>query len=543
LLANLYLLSPVFLYDAFGYGKPGSGVDRIIVFTLIVSMLGLAVLQLTVRRLWIAHLALFPFYVLVQVDLFLIVHYQTRLSSSSISLLLENIADAPAYIELHKWQVLQATVMFTVVYVLCMRGMRRMPDRPVSRRRVLFAATALAAAYGLFLGKSIKVCGSLRPGLLETLSSDRSSPFGVFGQGYVAYAIYDDAREHQRRSRSFRFGATRPQPVPGREIYVMFVGESSRPDHWSLYGYDRPTTPHLSAEPHLVVFRDVISQIALTQMAVPLLLTRAKVDEVEKYADERSVVSAFKEAGFTTTWLSTQQRDTFTGAVNRYSSEADDARFFDRQRDGVLVDAMKASIAESPADAKLFFVIHTSGSHFVYKSRYPKGFGPFPDEGHLSDHELMINAYDNSIAYTDVVVSQAIEVLREAGGTTALWYSSDHAENLEDDDRALLGHDLNNEYDLPVPMVFWYSEAFEGRFGAKVATARGNARKSMSSRVVFYSLLDMGAIHVDDPLATQLSVLGPELSFVPRIVVKAGVPFDYDAWAREQNVPRVVTRN
>jgi len=253
-------------------------------------------------------------------------------------------------------------------------------------------------------------------------------------------------------------------------------------------------------------------------------------------------VSAFKEAGFTTAWLSTQQRDTFTGAINRYSSEADDARFFDRQRDGVLVDAMTKIIDESGADAKLFFVIHTQGSHFVYKSRYPKGFGPFPDEGKLGEREMLVNTYDNSIAYTDRVMSDAIDALKKAGGTTALWYTSDHAENLEDDERGLIGHDLSNEYDLPVPMVFWYSAAYEGRYGAKVAAAKSHAGASMNSRVVFYSLLDAGSIHIDDPLASQLSVFKDELTFVPRIVVKAWVPFDYDVWAQEQKVGRIITR-
>jgi heptose-I-phosphate ethanolaminephosphotransferase len=480
---------------------------------------------------------------LVQVDLYLIVHYQTRLSSSSISLLLENIDDAPAYLELHKWQLLPSLVLLGVVYAMCLRGMRRIPPSPPSKPRVALVAGALVAAYGLFLAKSIHVCKGLYAGTLETLSSDRSTPFGVFSQGYVAYTIVRDARAHQRRSRSFRFGATRAEPVAGREIYVMFVGESSRPDHWSLYGYGRPTTPRLQAEPNVVAFRDVLSQVALTQMAVPLLLTRAKVDEVDKYADERSVVSAFKEAGFTATWLSTQQRDTFTGAINRYSGEADDARFFDRQRDGVLVDAMRDTIEASAPDAKLFFVIHTSGSHFNYTSRYPKGFGPFPDEGALSDRDLMINAYDDTIAYTDFVLGQAIDVLKKSGGTTALWYTSDHAENLQDDDRALLGHDLNNEYDLPVPMVFWYSPGYGQRFAAKVEGARANAERPMSSRVVFYSLLDLAAIHVDDPLSTRLSVLGPGFTPVPRIVLQGGVPTDFDEWVRESHIERALTRN
>src|SRR3954463_6853053 len=91
LLANLYLIAPLLVYDVIlSFWKTGR-IDKIGVFALPASLLWLLVVQAWARRLWIVHVALMPFYVLVGVELFLIAHYDCRLSSSSISMILGNL--------------------------------------------------------------------------------------------------------------------------------------------------------------------------------------------------------------------------------------------------------------------------------------------------------------------------------------------------------------------------------------------------------------------------------------------------------------------
>jgi glucan phosphoethanolaminetransferase (alkaline phosphatase superfamily) len=130
---------------------------------------------------------------------------------------------------------------------------------------------------------------------------------------------------------------------------------------------------------------------------------------------------------------------------------------------GVLVDTVKEMLLQHGAkQEKMFFVIHTLGSHFNMTSRYPRTFDVFPDDdSRLSDQARLINAYDNTIVYTDHVLAELIEVVRARPGFKALLYVADHGENLKDDDRGLFGHYQNNEYDLPIPMLFWYSREFE----------------------------------------------------------------------------------
>src|SRR5256885_16882467 len=112
------------------------------------------------------------------------------------------------------------------------------------------------------------------------------------------------------------------------------------------------------AEKDLVVFRDGITQAAVTRISVPLILTRGSIEDQQRTAQERSIVSGFREAGFHTYWISTQQRDPFTGAINRYPREADVTRFYERRLDGQVVDTVKEMLAENH-QGKMFFVIHT----------------------------------------------------------------------------------------------------------------------------------------------------------------------------------------
>src|SRR5690348_899082 len=99
LLANLYLMAPLLVYDVvLSFWKTGR-VDKIGIFAVPASLLWLLVIQAWARRLWIVHVALLPFYVLVGVELFLIAHYDCRLSSSSISMILGNLGDGLAYVK------------------------------------------------------------------------------------------------------------------------------------------------------------------------------------------------------------------------------------------------------------------------------------------------------------------------------------------------------------------------------------------------------------------------------------------------------------
>jgi heptose-I-phosphate ethanolaminephosphotransferase len=517
---NLFLISPVLLYELrIGEGGP----DKTIAFMLGASVVSLLAVQLLTRRVWIAHALMFPLYLVVAADLYCITHYHMRLSSSMLLTVFENLEDAHDYLETH-WKGIALNLgLMLGGYALCMakiRGLRVRAPRG-------FALGALGGLAALYLGVH-HVLGLW----MWVVTNDRSSPFGIFPQAYTANALYREALRDAQQAQGFSFGARRPSPPKGPEIYVLVIGESSRAMNWQLYGYPRKTNPKLSRHEDLVVFHNVVTQAAVTRRSVPLILTRGSIEDEQRTAREKSIVSAFREAGFYTYWLSTQQRDPFTGAINRYPREADVTRFFDRRVDGALVETVKEMLAQDGGKHdKMLFVLHTLGSHFTLTSRYPGGFGPFPDaDGKLGEHQLLINQYDNTIAYTDQVLSDLIDLLKQRPGIKGVYFTSDHGENLRDDSRGLFGHYMNNEYDLPIPMMFWYSEEFARRHPDKVAAARTNAMRPINTRVVFHSLLDMAGIDVHDPETPHLSVFSPHLGDIHRLVMGEPKPFDFDKW-------------
>ncbi|MGA9519869.1 MAG: phosphoethanolamine transferase [Myxococcaceae bacterium] len=524
------MISPAVLSDVF---RGDDGIDKIALFSVPVSVLSVVALNTAFHRPWIAQALLLPFYLLAGIDLYLLHTYEARLSSSTLSLMLENAHHLSDFAQTQMLPLLLATALPVGFCGLVLFKTSKL--RNPTRRPVWLAVAGLVLIYGSLIAWRTRETGSLVDGVEEVVFHDRSSPFGVLPQGYLAWRVYVDAQAHQDRAARFSFGAMRTITPEEPEVYVLVIGESSRPDRWGLYGYPGPTTPRLSREPRLLLFRDMLTQAALTQESVPLMITRNRIEAPDERSGEKSILSAYKEAGFKTYWLSTQQRDQFTGAINRYSGEADQSRFFERRHDGILVDAMKKALEVSEPRSRLFFVLHTQGSHFVFRDRYPAARAPFTPTG--SDHERMLAEYDNSIAYTDEVLSQVIGLLKARPGISALLYVADHGENLNDDDRELFGHFFNNEYDLPIPAFLWYSEAYAQAFPEKIEAAKANASRPLNTRVVFSTLADMGSLKLRDMDVSALSVMSRRLSPPPRLFSKNGRITDYDEWRARVPTP------
>ena len=524
-LMNAYLISPVVVYELRNGGKPDKGA----LFAMAASVLWLALVQLLSRRIWLTHALMFPLYVVTGIDLYVIFNYQTRLLTPTMMMIIAgNMEDARSFLSTDLTQVIVSAVAVLGGYAYALWRVRNLKVT-IPRAAAIVPALALVVVYaGVF-----RYFGSWPVVLLH----DQNSPFGIVPQAYLTESLHQQEVEAGERSKNFRFGAVRPAAPEQQEVYVLVVGESARRHNWSLYGYPRETNPRLAKTENLVVFRDVIAQVAQTQVSVPLILTRGTIEEPGKRAAERSIVSLFHEVGFHTYWLSTQQREIAMAAISRYANEADVERFFERRHDVVLADTVNEILDKNdPADKKTFFLLHSLGSHFNLSSRYPREFAKFPDgaDSLLSGtsagltHEELIGAYDNTILYTDYFLSQLIDVLKKRAGVAAVMYIPDHGDNLRDDSRGLFGHAHSNEYDLPIPMLFWYSDAYAQRYPDRVEAARRNADLRMNTRSVFYSMTDMAGVTLQDPDLANLSVFSPTFTSPKRMVLGQNKVFDFD---------------
>ena len=319
---------------------------------------------------------------------------------------------------------------------------------------------------------------------------------------------------YEKTSAGFSYEAERTAEVPGREVYVYIIGEASRAMNWQLYGYGRETNPLLSQEEGLVVFRDVLTQSNTTHKSVPLILSSVATDEHDELDRRKGLPALFNEAGFDTWFISNQSRQ---GAmIDHLAHDAKHLIYIRSPRhDTQLLDEMRKAIEKSTS-RKLFFILHCYGSHFSYHQRYPREFAYFQPDNDVAiakqHRPMLVNAYDNSVRYTDYVLSKIIDYLGSLENTSsALLYCADHGEDLIDDHRERFLHasPTTTAYQLYVASLAWFSESYRERFPEKVAAAEANATAPATTHALFHTMADMASIR-GRFLTTKVSLVSPD---------------------------------
>lgn len=330
-------------------------------------------------------------------------------------------------------------------------------------------------------------------------------PLNVFNNLRIAANKWSLQRDYLSVSSTFDYQAVRRDTTDHRKIYVLVIGETSRADNWGIYGYERNTSPYMNEETGLIVYEDAVTQSNTTHKSVSVMLTAASAENREDVYHQKSILSAFKQTGFTTIFLSNQSANhSFT---DFYAQEADFKhyyRFFNRSvnhYDEEMLPAFQHYIDSVPGD--LFVILHTYGSHFNYKERYPDSFSVFKPDAVTNvkkeSKELMVNAYDNTILYTDHFLHQTIEVLRQSDACAFLLYASDHGEDLLDDGRNRFLHASPSPtyYQLRIPFFLWMSSLYEQSYSETTRAAFENRKTAITTNTIFHTLLDMA--HIETP--------------------------------------------
>ncbi len=327
------------------------------------------------------------------------------------------------------------------------------------------------------------------------------------------------ALEEQRRieafdttSAHFRYDAVRTSCPAEREVYLYVIGEASRAMSWQLFGYERPTNPRLAMREELCLFENLLTQSNTTHRSVPMMLSSVPPTHHNLLYHRPGVAALFREAGFETWFLSTQQPQ---GAmIDRLAASADHCHYLPEGCcDGELLGLLEPILAQSESH-RLLIILHTYGSHFSYRERYPRSFARFrPDDAvaiRPENRASLQNAYDNSLLYTDCFLSETIRCLESLEGCcAALLYCADHGEDLFDDRRKCFLHSSPTAtcYQLHVASFVWFSPRYRERFPMKVAAAHTNRRAPATTYSLFHTLADVASISSPyvDPEASLVS--------------------------------------
>ncbi|WP_427025336.1 phosphoethanolamine transferase [Aureimonas ureilytica] len=298
--------------------------------------------------------------------------------------------------------------------------------------------------------------------------------------------------------------AVRASPKP--MLTVLVVGETSRAQNYALNGYDRDTTPELAAR-HVSNFTNVTSCGTSTAVSVPCMFSvypRSDYSETKALATQ-NLLDVLTHAGLSVRWF-----DNDTGAYQvadrvpyEFLPATNDQRFCANGecRDDILVDRLERELPAIHSNTVL--VLHQLGSHGpAYHERYPYGFGRFEPACRTAQfadcsREEIVNAYDNTIAYTDHVLGRIIDLLSaHPEFASSMVFLSDHGESLGENGIYLHGapYFLAPSTQTHVPMLAWFSPGYQSVLPTSLPCLESRRDGALSHDNLFHTMLGVAGV-------------------------------------------------
>ena len=291
-------------------------------------------------------------------------------------------------------------------------------------------------------------------------------------------------------------------------LLVLVLGETARADHFALNGYARPTTPELARE-GVASFRNAWSCGTSTAASVPCMFSHLGREAFEGRKNNfESLVDVLQHAGLAVLWIDNQagckgvcaRVPTVATSALKHPTWCADGECHDE----IMLDGLDARIAALPAERRargIVIVMHQMGSHGpAYAKRTPaafKRFGPECTSNVLQDctSEQLVDAYDNTIVYTDHFLAETIRWLkaREDRVEPALAYLSDHGESLGENNLYLHGlpYAVAPDVQKHIPWITWLSPALGQRRGVDTVCLEAKGSTRITHDNLFHSVLGL----------------------------------------------------
>ncbi len=305
--------------------------------------------------------------------------------------------------------------------------------------------------------------------------------------------------------------AARHPGVP--PLLVLVVGETARADHFSLNGYGRPTNPGLSKLP-VVSFTDVTSCGTSTAASLPCMFSLLGRDRFEAQKQpQENLLDVLQHAGLAVLWLDNQSG--CKGLCDRvhHAMASDPAPGAPPLPPGLcqpngecfdlaLLHGLDQRLAQLPDEQRargVVLVLHQMGSHGpAYHLRSPASLKPFQPECTNTalqhcDAQTLVNAYDNSIAYTDQLLTALVGWLQHKtpAWSPGLLYVSDHGESLGENNLYLHGmpYGVAPKAQKHVPLIAWWPTATANATGLNLECLRARRQEPLSHDHLAHSVL------------------------------------------------------
>ena len=325
-------------------------------------------------------------------------------------------------------------------------------------------------------------------------------------QSYPMY-LYDKINDYftsfhkfeiQYRQFKYNFSGEVDTDSSKSENYILIIGEACRKQSMSIYGYKKPTTPGLDSiskydNGNILAFSQGISQAQFTRYAVPLILSTTSAEYWNTFMTYPTILDVFKERGYKLYLASNQPPFGFNEHLttllfkNKFESS-----FYLTVTDVPGYDAdMLPQIFKfiKEKGGKKLIIIHLDGSHYKYSQKYPKKFAYFKGDD-------LISTYDNSIRYTDYFLKTLSDYILNSRIPSCLFYTSDHGENLNDNNDGDYLHGMKDftKYELEVPFIFIYNNSFLKLKHDKVSELRKHLNIGISHANISHTFLGLAGL-------------------------------------------------
>lgn len=318
-----------------------------------------------------------------------------------------------------------------------------------------------------------------------------------------------------------------PKGLELSPMIVLVVGETARAANFGLGGYIRDTTPRLqalAAQGQLTYFSQVTSCGTNTQTSLPCMFSPlGRNGFLSQTGPSEGLLDVLQRAGLAVLWLDNQSGckgvcDRIPN-VNLRAQKVPGLCNDDDCFDEILLQQLPLHLEMLPPEQRVqgtVVVLHPMGSHGpAYYKRSPAAHKHFQPE--CTSHSLancspehLINAYDNSLRYTDYVLAETIDWLSRQSRPTALLYVSDHGESLGEKGLYLHGmpYRLAPSEQTHVPMVLWLSPAMQRERGWSMECIQGQSHKPFSHDHFFHTVLQLAQVRTQ-AANTSLDILAP----------------------------------
>lgn len=391
--------------------------------------------------------------------------------------------------------------LLAVLFIIYKIKLKKLPFKTAAIHKTIILITTLIAIAALYLTAGQKIIFAVKS---RSYSMNRLIPIAPI-RAIGDHIIYNLSIDTNYKT----LGLDAKTNAKGL-IGVLIIGESARAANYPFSGYERNTMPYTPTF-NPIIFKNFSSCGVITAVSVPCMLSAYNQNNFNNPAQAEFtdfILDVALRAGYEVFYVSNNGGYECIGKICKGIKKQNLAFYGGEDLDEIMLPQIDKIIKQ--AESNTFLIIHLQGSHGArYDKKYPKEFElftPVCQNPNLAqcEKQSIINAYDNSLIYTDFVISKILKSLESKQNFWA-WYVSDHGESLGE-----LGQYMHGGFprafapntQTHIPSMIFLNDSGEESINNKKSKLRKNLESrindSLNHDVIFHTILNLLDIKTSD---------------------------------------------